>query len=108
MVTNVEQQGCRLLIDKSGDGCVAVSRLPSPIELARQGVESPQLGVVALRGDDRLRTEIMCQVTCQLVGSSDMAGEYGDHEAAGAVDADHSRVGMFVGGKRGDRAHTNA
>ena len=75
-VTNVKQQGGWLLIDKSSDGSVAFGCLPTPIELAGQGVERPKLRIVALRGDDGLCSQIMGQVTCQLVGSTDMAREH--------------------------------
>ena len=109
LVADFEQQGRGLFLHEGEDGAVHLGRrrfhLPAvgPVE----GIEGPEAFVVALGGDDGLGAEERSEAARQVVGAADVAGDDGDDEFAGTVDADDRRVAIFILQRRSNAADAN-
>ena len=109
-ILHIEQQGGRLIADEEGDHiihlCMRGDR--APVETSGQGVERPESGVVALRGDDGLAAGDGGHAPCPVVSPADVTRQDGDDEAPGAVDTEDGRVGVLILNKGGDAADADA
>lgn len=91
------KKGRGLLVDEGKDAVVhLVLALYRPSEALFHRVECPQVGIVALRGDDSIGTEQRSQTIGQFVGTAHMSAQHRDDVQAHAIDAYHSGVGMLV------------
>ena len=109
-VACLQQQGGRLTVDKGEDTIVHVILIAGdrPVETLLERVESPQTGIVTLGGNHLTTTEIRCDVTRQLVGTTDMSAQHRHNVHSQTIDTHHSRVFVLILHTRGYCADTNA
>ena len=108
LIADFHQQGCGLTIDESIDTLIHIVVAGDvPVESFCESVECPESCIVALGGNYLTGTNHCCNITSQVVGTTNMSTQHTDDIQSHTINAYYCRVFVFILDVRCNRPHAD-